>query len=152
MVGATIFPHNIGLGATRDADLVRRIGRATAQALCATGVYWNFAPCVAVPQDIRWGRTYEGFSEQTRLVTELGTAYLAGLQADDLGSAGSVLPVQSWAAPSISSPTVARAGARPQDMIGWIIIGRRSTNATGSIRATPELMRLRYTRFISPLT
>jgi beta-glucosidase len=91
MVGATIFPHNIGLGATRDADLVRRIGRATALALCATGVFWNFAPCVAVPQDIRWGRTYEGFSEQTRLVTELGTAYLSGLQGDELASAGSVL-------------------------------------------------------------
>lgn len=91
LFGATIFPHNIGLGATRDADLVRRIGRATALELCATGVFWNFAPCVAVPQDIRWGRTYEGFSEQTQLVTELSAAYLAGLQGDDLGSAGSVL-------------------------------------------------------------
>ena len=91
MAGATIFPHNIGLGATRDADLVRRIGRATALELCATGVFWNFAPCVAVPQDIRWGRTYEGFGEQTQLVAELGAAYLAGLQGDDLSSAGSVL-------------------------------------------------------------
>jgi beta-glucosidase len=91
VVGATIFPHNIGLGATRDADLVRRIGRATALETAATGVYWNFAPCVAVPQDIRWGRTYEGYSERTDLVTELSAAYLTGLQADGLASPASVL-------------------------------------------------------------
>jgi len=80
--GAVIFPHNIGLGATRDADLVFRIGRATAEELAATGIRWNYAPTVAVPQDIRWGRTYEGFSEETSLVTTLGTAYLRGLQGD----------------------------------------------------------------------
>jgi beta-glucosidase len=91
VVGATIFPHNIGLGATRDTDLVKRIGRATALELCATGVFWNFAPCVAVPQDLRWGRTYEGFSENSQLVTELSSAYLTGLQGDDLGSSGAVL-------------------------------------------------------------
>jgi beta-glucosidase len=91
MVGATIFPHNIGLGATRDANLVWRIGRATALELCAAGVYWNFAPCVAVPQDLRWGRTYEGFSEQTQLVTELSAAYVSGLQGDHLNLAGAVL-------------------------------------------------------------
>ncbi|HSG17029.1 MAG TPA: glycoside hydrolase family 3 N-terminal domain-containing protein [Anaerolineae bacterium] len=91
VVGATIFPHNIGLGAARDAALVQRIGRATALELSATGVFWNFAPCVAVPRDVRWGRTYEGFSENTQLVTELGAAYLTGLQGDDLSAAGSVL-------------------------------------------------------------
>lgn len=92
VVGATIFPHNIGLGATRDADLVRRIGRATALETSATGVYWNFAPCVAVPQDIRWGRTYEGFSADPEVVTKLGAAYVSGLQSDqDFGSAGTNL-------------------------------------------------------------
>jgi len=50
--GAVIFPHNVGLGATRDADLVRKIGRVTAEEMRATGVTWNFAPCVTVPQDI----------------------------------------------------------------------------------------------------
>jgi beta-glucosidase len=80
VVGATIFPHNIGLGATRDADLVERIGQITATEVAATGVRWNFAPCVAVPRDFRWGRTYEGYSEDTRLVTELGAAYVRGLQ------------------------------------------------------------------------
>lgn len=79
--GATIFPHNIGLGATRDAELVEAIGRATAAETLATGIPWNFAPVIAVPQDIRWGRTYEGYGEDTALVTELGTAYLRGLQS-----------------------------------------------------------------------
>lgn len=92
VVGATIFPHNIGLGAAGDADLVEEIGRATALELSATGVFWNFAPCVAVPQDIRWGRTYEGFSQDTELVTSLSAAYLTGLQGGgDFGSAGTVL-------------------------------------------------------------
>ncbi len=89
---ATIFPHNIGLGATRDPDLVKRIARATALETSATGVTWNFAPCVAVPQDIRWGRTYEGFSEDSEVVADLGAAYIYGLQNDgELGSPGSVL-------------------------------------------------------------
>ncbi len=83
LYGATIFPHNIGLGATGDVDLVRRIGQATALELAATGIPWDFAPVIAVPQDIRWGRTYEGYSEDTALVTELGTAYLEGLQNID---------------------------------------------------------------------
>ncbi len=77
---ATIFPHNIGLGATRDANLVERIAHATAREMLATNVHWNFAPAVSVPQDIRWGRTYEGYSENTDLVAELGAAYVRGLQ------------------------------------------------------------------------
>ncbi len=78
--GATIFPHNIGLGAANDPALVERIARATALEMAATGIRWNFAPVVAVPQDIRWGRTYEGFSENTEIVTALGAAYVRGLQ------------------------------------------------------------------------
>jgi len=79
--GATIFPHNIGLGATRDADLVERIAKATTSEILATNIHWNFAPAVSVPQDIRWGRTYEGYSENTELVSELGAAYVRGLQS-----------------------------------------------------------------------
>ena len=90
VVGATIFPHNIGLGATRDPELAERIGRATALEMSATGVFWNFAPCIAVPRDIRWGRTYEGFSEETDLVSALGAASVTGLQGD-LGSPGTVI-------------------------------------------------------------
>jgi beta-glucosidase len=79
--GATIFPHNIGLGAANDPELVERIGRATAEEMRATGIPWNFAPVLAVVRDIRWGRTYEAFGENTELVTSLGIAYQNGLQA-----------------------------------------------------------------------
>ncbi len=78
--GATIFPHNVGLGAARDPDLVERIGRVTAVEVAATGIHWNFAPVVAVPQDIRWGRTYEGYAENMELVSTLASGYLRGLQ------------------------------------------------------------------------
>ncbi len=94
MKGAVIFPHNIGLGATRDADLVRRTARVTALEMAAVGAYWDFAPVVAVVQDIRWGRTYEAFSENTELVSRLGAAYVQGLQNTDsegFGAPGTVL-------------------------------------------------------------
>lgn len=78
--GATIFPHNIALGATRNADLVRDIGRATARAVRATGVHWAFAPTLAVVQDVRWGRTYESFGNDPALVRRLGQAAIEGLQ------------------------------------------------------------------------
>lgn len=83
MWGAVIFPHNIGLGATRDPQLVEQIGRITARELVATHVRWNFAPAVSVARDIRWGRTYESFSEDPKLVSQLGVAYLRGLQQVD---------------------------------------------------------------------
>ena len=63
--GATVFPHNIGLGATRDTALVREIGEATAAEVRATGIPWNFSPGVCVARDERWGRTYESFGEDT---------------------------------------------------------------------------------------
>jgi beta-glucosidase len=88
---AVIFPHNIGLGAAADEDLMRRIGQVTAAEMVATGVKWNFAPVIAVPQDIRWGRTYEGYSENTDIVSRLGTAYLQGLQGKSLSDQLSVL-------------------------------------------------------------
>jgi beta-glucosidase len=88
---ATLFPHNIGLGATRDPELLERIGRATAEEVVATGIPWNYAPVVAVARDIRWGRTYESFSEDTAVVTELATAYLRGLQGESLGDPLSML-------------------------------------------------------------
>lgn len=80
-LGAVIFPHNIGLGATGNADLVERIGRVTADEMLATHANWNFAPCLAVPQDPRWGRTYEGYAGDPALVGELGAAYTRGLQS-----------------------------------------------------------------------
>ncbi|MBN1698762.1 MAG: glycoside hydrolase family 3 C-terminal domain-containing protein [Spirochaetales bacterium] len=80
LAGAVIFPHNIGLGATRDPKLVEDIGRITAIEMTGAGMHWNFAPCLAVPQNERWGRTYEGYSEYAPLVSELGIAYIRGLQ------------------------------------------------------------------------
>lgn len=78
--GATIFPQNIGLGATHDPDLVRKIGQATAAEVTATGFNWTFAPTIAVARDARWGRTYESFSEDPRLVARLSAAMVEGLQ------------------------------------------------------------------------
>jgi beta-glucosidase-like glycosyl hydrolase len=78
--GATIFPHNIGLGATRDTNLVKRVAAATAKEVRTTGISWDFSPCLCSPQDIRWGRTYEGFSEDPFLVSQMGVAYTQGLQ------------------------------------------------------------------------
>lgn len=78
--GATLYPHNIALGATRNADLVRDIGRATARAVRASGLHWAFAPTLAVVQDVRWGRTYESFGADPALVRRLGQASVEGLQ------------------------------------------------------------------------
>jgi beta-glucosidase len=82
VLGAVIFPHNIALGCTRDAALVEKIGRITGEEVRATGIQWTFAPCVTVPQDIRWGRTYEGFSEDPAVVRSLGEAAVRGMQGD----------------------------------------------------------------------
>jgi len=75
LLGATVFPHNIGLGATRDPELIREIARVTARELIVSGHDWTFAPTLAVPRDDRWGRSYEGFSEDP----EIGAAYAAGI-------------------------------------------------------------------------
>lgn len=80
IVSATLFPHNIGLGATRNVELIRRIGAATARELRVTGHDWTFAPTVAVAQDVRWGRTYESYSQDPALVSAYATAMIEGLQ------------------------------------------------------------------------
>ncbi len=89
--GATIFPHNIGLGATHDAALVKEIGRVTALETAATSVRWNFAPAVSIARDIRWGRSYESYSQDPQLVAELGAAYLKGSQGAALSDNTSVV-------------------------------------------------------------
>jgi beta-glucosidase len=80
VIGATIFPHNVGLGATRDTDLVRRIGAATALEMRATGIEWDFSPTIAVARDRRWGRSYESYSQDPDIVAPLGAALIEGLQ------------------------------------------------------------------------
>ncbi|WP_296720612.1 glycoside hydrolase family 3 protein [Erythrobacter sp.] len=80
VIGATVFPHNIALGAAGDAELIRRIGAATAVEIAVTGIDWTFAPTIAVARDDRWGRTYESYSEDPQLVARLGAAMVEGLQ------------------------------------------------------------------------
>ncbi|WP_447761229.1 glycoside hydrolase family 3 N-terminal domain-containing protein [Sphingopyxis panaciterrae] len=80
VVGATLFPHNIGLGAARNPDLVRRIGAATAIEMRVTGLDWTFAPTLAVVRDDRWGRTYEGFGEAPEIATSYAAPLIEGLQ------------------------------------------------------------------------
>jgi beta-glucosidase len=91
VIGATIFPHNIGLGCTRSPELVEKAALITSKEVRATGINWAFAPCVAVPQDIRWGRTYEGFSENPDVVKLLGPAAVRGLQRASLDDPLAVL-------------------------------------------------------------
>lgn len=81
---ATIFPHNIGLGAANDPELMRAIGIATAKEVLAIGVDWNFAPAVSSAQDIRWGRTYESYSENIQRVSTLAVPYIEGLLSEGI--------------------------------------------------------------------
>jgi beta-glucosidase len=89
--GATIFPHHIGLGCTRDSLLVYRCARATASEVRATGLNWTFSPCIAVPRNIRWGRTYEGFGETPELQKTMAAAAVLGYQGDSVGTPGRIV-------------------------------------------------------------
>lgn len=86
VVGTTIFPHHIGMGATRDPALVEAAERVTAQEVAGTGIRWVFAPCIAVVQDERWGRTYESYGQDPELVSEMAVASVKGFQGDKLSS------------------------------------------------------------------
>jgi beta-glucosidase len=85
LLNSTIFPHNIGIGATRDTELARLIGRATAEETAATGANWTFSPCLCVARDIRWGRTYESFSEDPKTVADFSSV-ITGYQGETLGN------------------------------------------------------------------
>ena len=91
VIGATIFPHHVGLGCTNNPKIVEDVYRATAVEVAATGVDWNFAPCLAVPRDERWGRAYEGFGETPEIVKSMAAAAVVGLQTDKLNSQTSIL-------------------------------------------------------------
>ena len=84
VIGATLFPHNIALGAARDADLMRAIAAATAREVKATGIDWIFAPTVAVAQDMRWGRAYESYSADTALVADYADDVVEGMQGEGI--------------------------------------------------------------------
>ena len=82
IVGAVLFPHNVGLGATHNPKLLGDIARVTAEQVRTTGIEWTFAPTVTVPQDDRWGRAYEGYSEDPKLVASYAGEFVKGLQGD----------------------------------------------------------------------
>jgi beta-glucosidase len=91
VLGAVIFPHNIGLGCTNNPELVRQVERVVAEEVAGTGVNWTFGPCIAVPRDERWGRTYEGFSESPDLTMQMSPAAVEGFQGALGGSNSLVL-------------------------------------------------------------
>ncbi len=91
ILGAVVFPHNAGMGATRDPGLVEKAARITALESASLGINWVFAPCVAVARDKRWGRTYESYSEDPELVALLGSAAVRGFQGSDNSDSSSVL-------------------------------------------------------------
>jgi beta-glucosidase len=92
--GATIFPQNVGLGAAHDPSLIEKIGRATAEEVSATGIDWTFAPTVAVVRDVRWGRSYESYSEDPAIVADYARAMVTGVQGK-LGTADFLAPTHT---------------------------------------------------------
>jgi beta-glucosidase len=84
--GAVLFPHHIGMGATRDTALVQQAEDVTRQEVLGTGIHWTFGPCVCVPRDDRWGRTYEGYGEDPSVVSPLAQAAVRGFQGASLGT------------------------------------------------------------------
>jgi beta-glucosidase len=104
VIGTTIFPHRIGMGATRNPGLVQEADHITALEVAGTGIRWAFAPCIAVAQNERWGRIYESYGQEPNLVSEMAAASVEGFQGDSLsGKSDSVLPVRN-----ISLATAAR--------------------------------------------
>ena len=89
--GATIFPHNIGLGCTRNPQLIEQAARVTAEEVSGTGIDWTFAPCIATVRDERWGRTYEGFGETPELSVSMAQAMVRGYQGSSLSDYGNIL-------------------------------------------------------------
>ncbi len=81
VLGATVFPHAIGLGASQDSVMVSEVAKATADELRATGINWTYSPSLDAPKDMRWGRVYEAFSDDPKLNSTLGAAYISGTQA-----------------------------------------------------------------------
>jgi beta-glucosidase len=86
ILGAVIFPHHVGMGATHDPELIQAAEHVTALEVAGTGIQWAFDPCLAVSEDIRWGRSFESFGESPKLVAKLGAAAILGLQGNTLSS------------------------------------------------------------------
>ncbi len=132
IIGATLFPHNIGLGAMRDLALIERIGAATATEIRVTGQEWTFAPTVTVPQDYRWGRAYEGYSSNPDLVASYVGAMVRGLQGPPDGGA--------------------HPPARQGDRLDQTLPRRRRHRRTASTKATRKSARKRCATSMARLT
>ena len=91
VIGAVIFPHNIGLGCTWNTDLVKEVNEITALEVAGTGIDWTFSPCIAVPRNERWGRTYEGFGETAEIQKIMSLASVTGLQGESLDDGETIL-------------------------------------------------------------
>jgi beta-glucosidase len=142
VLNATLFPHNVGLGCTRNPALVERAARITALEVRATGINWTFAPCVAVPRDERWGRTYEGFGESPELARTLGEAAVRGLQGRNLRDPASVLACAKHFVGD--GATIYGTGTKLKDDVH--ILDR------GDVRLSePELRRLHMQGYISAI-
>ena len=113
---ATIFPHNIGLGAARDPEMIRRIGAATAAEVAGSGIEWTFAPTLAVPQDPRWGRTYEGYSSDPAIVARICLRNGAGPAGHAATPAHRCRRAKLRRLQSISWPMAERLAARTRAM------------------------------------
>jgi beta-glucosidase len=143
--GATLFPHNIGLGAAHDPKLIERIGRATAGQVRATGISWTFAPTLAVVQNPRWGRTYESYSSDPELVRSYGEAIVRGLQGQ-LGTSTSQ-PRSTGSATAARSMASTRAKPGPARQISpartapdiTVRFGRMCRPSWSAIPASPIL-------------
>jgi beta-glucosidase len=135
VLGAVIFPHNIGLGCANNPNLVEKIARITAIETRATGIQWTFAPCVTVVRDERWGRTYEGFSEEPKIASLLGAAAVRGLQGSGLGDPLSIA--------ACAKHYIADGGTVPAASPGRRGEGGDNRNFGGTARATRSGVRIR---------
>ena len=136
VLGATLFPHNIGLGATRDPALVEQEGAITAIETQATGVPWAFAPCLCVARDERWGRTYESFGEDPALVDQMETI-IDGLQGDGAARTTACSPPPSTSRATAARPTARRRPARYTIDQG-VTPSRRRSSTRSTCRRSPR--------------
>ncbi|KAM7258812.1 hypothetical protein ACFE04_014553 [Oxalis oulophora] len=142
--GATIFPHNVGLGVTRqvipDPDLLKRIGAATALEVRATGIPYAFAPCIAICRDPRWGRCYESYSEDPNIVKSL-TEIVLGLQGD--------IPPEKKGQPYVAGPDKVVGSAKHYVGDGGTVKG---INENNTIVSTHELMKIHMAAYYDAIS
>jgi len=118
--GATLFPHNIGLGAANDPELIKRVATVTARELLATGVEWGFAPMLAVASNIHWGRTYESYSEDPAIVASFAGEFVKGFQGTfDID--GAVACVKHWVGDGGTTNALKGFRVLLTSMVRWLV-------------------------------